>query len=161
MVLEWNKCIQWFTQILMLYILNFWDAWCLLSLVCTHIKENLSALDSFPSIFEKSLNITIHTVYIWIRIQLNLDNTGFSNNIRIIIQVFFKTSIPCREVFYYWLIPSFCGFLLYLNFNQWIRVLEHSRTFYRNSWNREVWLTDKFRIFWNDPEHCLKRISLI
>ena len=29
--------------------------------------------------------------------------------------------------------PSFCGFLLYLNFNQWIRVLEHSRTFYRNS----------------------------
>jgi hypothetical protein len=26
---------------------------------------------------------------------------------------------------------------------------------------REVWFTDKFRMFWNDPEHCLKRISLI
>ena len=26
---------------------------------------------------------------------------------------------------------------------------------------REVWFTDKFRMFWNDPEHCLKIINLI
>ena len=26
---------------------------------------------------------------------------------------------------------------------------------------REVWWTDKFRMFWNDPEHCLESISLI
>ena len=26
---------------------------------------------------------------------------------------------------------------------------------------REVWLENKFRMFWNGPEHCLERIILI
>ena len=44
--------------------------------------------------------------------------------------------------------------LTYLSICLWFLTLSESQI-------REVWLTNKFRMFWNVPEHCLKRISLI
>ena len=41
-----------------------------------------------------------------------------------------------------------------LSIGVWFLKLSESRI-------REVLLTNKFRMFWNVPEHCLKRISLI